>query len=437
MRLSDLILESSNMEKAIRKVVSNRGSAGIDDMPVDEIRAWMEVNGDELAEQIREMKYKPSPVRRVYIPKPNGKKRPLGIPTVVDRVVQQATYQILYPIFDSTFSDSSFGFREGRSAHQAIERTLEYLNEGYEWVVDLDIEKFFDMVNHDKLISIIRLKVNEKETLHLIRSFLKAGVMEEGKLNRNDLGTPQGGNISPLLANIYLDVFDKELENRGLRFVRYADDVTIYCRSEMAANRVMRSVSSWLERKLFLKVSPTKTHVVRPPESTFLGFTFWKGRDGWKCKPANDRKQRLYKNMKELLCRRKAAAMPLSYLFTKVNQKVRGWINYFSIGSMKRFLIEFGQWLRHKIRVVVFKQWKRPKTLFKNLMILNKQFKTGFSKEEIRQTANSRLGLWRTTGWRTVNFILSPKVLALPNKEKERPGLIDPVGCYLNLQNKS
>ena len=184
MRLSDLILESSNMEKAIRKVVSNRGSAGIDDMPVDEIRAWMEVNGDELAEQIREMKYKPSPVRRAYIPKPNGKKRPLGIPTVVDRVVQQATYQILYPIFDSTFSDSSFGFREGRSAHQAIERTLEYLNEGYEWVVDLDIEKFFDMVNHDKLISIIRLKVNEKETLHLIRSFLKAGVMTQGSRSK-------------------------------------------------------------------------------------------------------------------------------------------------------------------------------------------------------------------------------------------------------------
>ena len=276
MRLSDLILESSNMEKAIRKVVSNRGSAGIDDMPVDEIRAWMEVNGDELAEQIREMKYKPSPVRRAYIPKPNGKKRPLGIPTVVDRVVQQATYQILYPIFDSTFSDSSFGFREGRSAHQAIERTLEYLNEGYEWVVDLDIEKFFDMVNHDKLISIIRLKVNEKETLHLIRSFLKAGVMEEGKLNRNDLGTPQGGNISPLLANIYLDVFDKELENRGLRFVRYADDVTIYCRSEMAANRVMRSVSSWLERKLFLKVSPTYVFA-----SVCNGVIVWRLIMGW------------------------------------------------------------------------------------------------------------------------------------------------------------
>lgn len=424
------------MEQAINKVVSNRGAAGVDQMPVDELRAWMAENGNELAGQIREMKYQPRPVRRVYIPKPNGKKRPLGIPVAVDRVVQQAVSQILYQVFDPTFSNSSFGFREGRSAHQAVEQALTYLNEGYEWVVDLDIEKFFDTVNHDKLISIIRQKVNEKETLHLIRSFLKAGVLEEGKLIRNDLGTPQGGNISPLLANIYLDMFDKELENRGLRFCRYADDVVIFCRSEMAASRVMKSASSWLERKLFLTVSASKTHVVRPTKSTFLGFTFWKSKDGWKCRPAKDRKQRLYNNIKELLCRRKAVAMPLSYLFTKVNQKVRGWINYFSIGSMKGFLTEFGQWLRHKIRVVIFKQWKRPKTVFRNLTVLNRRFNCGFSKEDIRQTANSRLGLYQTAGWKTANFILSPKVLSIPNEKEKRPGLIDPVKCYLNLQNQ-
>lgn len=222
MRLIDLILSPENIQEAIRKVVRNHGSAGVDDMTVDEIEEWMYRNKEELCRQIREMKYKPQPVRRVYIPKPNGKKRPLGIPTVIDRVVQQATCQILSSQFDPEFSESSFGFRPGRSAHQAVEQALVYLNEGYDWVVDLDIEKFFDRVNHDKLISIIRKKVNEKETLHLIRAFLKAGVMEEGHVIINDLGTPQGGNISPLLANIYLNEFDRELETRGLKFCRYA-----------------------------------------------------------------------------------------------------------------------------------------------------------------------------------------------------------------------
>ena len=286
MRLIESILQSENMNQAIRAVQRNKGSAGIDGVTVGDLESYWDKHQEEITEAILNMKYKPQPVRRVYIPKPNGKKRPLGIPTVMDRAIQQAVAQVLDLIFDPSFSDSSFGFRKGRSAHDAIMQALNYLNEGYDWVIDLDIEKFFDKVNHDKLISLIRNLINEKEVLHLIRSFLKSGVLEEGKIVKSDLGTPQGGCISPVLANIYLDLFDKELESRGLRFCRYADDVVIFVKSEMAANRIMKSVSSWLERKLFLTVSATKTHVCRPPKSTFLGFTFWKGKDGWKAKPA-------------------------------------------------------------------------------------------------------------------------------------------------------
>ena len=429
MELIEWILQDENVDKAIKSVKKNKGAYGIDKMSVEELDGYFAKHREEIKSQIRDGKYKPTPVRRVYIPKSNGKKRPLGIPTVVDRVVQQATAQVLSLGYDKYFSEHSYGFRPGRSCQQAIEEALVYLNEGYEWVIDLDIEKYFDTVNHDKLISILREKVNDKTTLHLIRAFLRTGVMGNGLISPTDIGVPQGGPLSPILSNIYLDKFDKELEERGLRFVRYADDCDIFVKSEMAADRVMKSVTSWLERKLFLKVSATKTKVVRPNDSNFLGFTFWTDKNRWKCKPSNDRKTKLYTKIREVLQRKVAVAKPLSCTFTKVNQIVRGWINYFRIGSMKVFMKEFGQWLRHKIRVIIIKQWKKPKRIYINLQRINKRFKCNFTDEEVFKVANSRLGLYRRCGMNVINFIISPKVLAI--QKAERPGLVNPLEYYL------
>ena len=430
--LIDRILDDENIEAAIRAVQRNQGAPGIDRMPVGMLKSYFAEHGEGIKEQIRAKKYQPQPVRRVYIPKANGKMRPLGIPTVVDRVIQQAIAQVLSWGYERYFSEFSHGFRPNRSCHTAMEKVLEYLNEGYDWVIDLDIEKYFDTVNHDKLISILRERINDATTLHLIRSYLRAGVMEDGLVSATEEGVPQGGPLSPILSNVYLDKFDKELEGRGLKFIRYADDCNIFVRSEMAANRVMASASSWLERKLRLKVSASKTKVVRPTGSNFLGFTFWKSKDGWKAKPADDRKVKLCKKVKEILCRKKAAALPLGDTFTKLNQVLRGWINYFRIGSMKTWLKkDFSPWLRHKVRVVILKQWKKPMTVYKNLMKLNVAFCCNMKDEDILKVANSRLGLYRRCGMNVVNFLLSQKVLSLPNKKENRPGLVDPLAYYL------
>ena len=430
MELIEWILQDENLDKAIKAVKQNKGADGIDKMTVGELDAYFALHRDEIKTQIREGNYKPNPVRRTYIPKSNGKKRPLGIPTVVDRVVQQAIAQVLSLGYDKYFSEHSYGFRPNRSCQQAVEEALTYLNEGYEWVIDLDIEKYFDTVNHDKLISILRERIKDAKTLRLIRQFLQAGVMENGLMIPSEEGVPQGGPLSPLLSNVYLDKLDKELESRGLCFVRYADDCNIFVRSEMAANRVMKSISIWLERKLKLRVSATKTKVVRPTKSSFLGFTFWKSQEGWKCKPANDRKRRLYDKTRAILCRRKAAARPMKSTFEQLNWLIRGWINYYRIGSMKKFLDEYGQWLRHKVRVVILKQWKKPMRVYLNLQKLNRIVGCNFTDEEMLKVANSRLGWYRRSGMYVVNFALNPQILG--RKTKGRPGLVDPLNYYLS-----
>ena len=432
MELIDRILSRENMLRALKAVKRNKGAAGIDKVTVGELDEYFRQHWAEMKADILNKKYKPQPVRRVYIPKSNGKKRPLGIPTVADRVIQQAIAQKLVKIFDPTFSDYSHGFRPQRSCHTAMEQVLQNLNDGYEWVVDLDIEKYFDTVNHDKLISILREEVNDATTLNLIRRFLKAGVMEDGLVSPSEEGVPQGGPLSPILSNIYLDKLDKELETRGLRFVRYADDVNIFVKSEMAANRVMKSIVSWLERKLFLKVSAEKTKVVRPTKSEYLGFGFWKHYKEWKCKPLNSRKARLYKKCREKLLRKRAVERPLGVTIKQLNQVIRGWINYYRIGSMKGFLDEFGQWLRHKVRVVIIKQWKRPRTIYRNLMKLNRMCKCNMSDEDIFKVANSRLGWYRRCAMNVVNFLISPKLLETENKKKSRPALVNPLSYYLS-----
>ena len=432
MSLIEEILSVENMNEAIKKVKSNKGASGIDKMTVDQIDAYFNEHREGIINKIMNKSYRPQPVRRVYIPKSNGKLRPLGIPTVVDRVIQQAIAQKLSPIYENIFSDNSFGFRPGRDCHTAMNKVLEYLNQGFEWVIDLDIEKYFDTVNHDKLISILREKVNDSHTLYLIRKFLQAGVMDNGLISSTTIGVPQGGPLSPILSNIYLDKFDKELEQRGLHFVRYADDCNIFVKSDVAAERVMKSVTSWLERKLFLKVSATKTKIVRPNDSNFLGFTFWKNAKGWQCKPGKDRKMKLYEKTKVVLKRKYAVSKPLGITFTKLNQIIKGWINYFRIGNMKGFLDEFGQWLRHKVRVIIIKQWKKPLTIYKNLQKINKSYKCNFDEESIYKVANSRLGWYRRCGMNIINYILSPKVLAQANKKKGRPGLVNPLDYYLS-----
>lgn len=439
------LVSGPNIEDAVHAVKSNKGAPGPDGMTTDEIDGWRAENQDLLIKSLLQKTYKPQPVRRVYIPKANGKQRPLGIPNVTDRVVQQMAAQALEIIFEPLFSEHSYGFRPRRSAQQAVMEALDYLNNGYEWVIDFDIEKFFDRVNHDKLISCIRREINDSRFLHLIRGFLKAGVMEDGVKVRTVEGTPQGGPVSPILANIYLTELDRELESRGLHHVRYADDFLVFVKSETAANRVMESVSRWINRKLFLNVSAEKTKVVRPTNSKFLGFSFWKdGRSGWKCKPHQDSKQKIKASIRKLLCRRRAVDVKLNDLEWQLALKLRGWINYYKIGSMKGFLKELGEWMRHKVRVVILKKWKRRDTIFRKLKRLRKHLssyfinaglspkiarKLRFREDELYAQCYTRCGWYALSNNYVVNNILHPVVLST-RYERVRYGLLDPLKYY-------
>jgi group II intron reverse transcriptase/maturase len=429
MKLIEVITTRENLNKAYKKVIANKGASGIDGTTVEELGDYIKSNKDNIVSSIRNRKYFPKPVRRVYIPKSNGKMRPLGIPTALDRTIQQAIAQPITDIYEEIFSENSYGFRPNRSCHDAIKQALNYLNDGYEWVIDIDIKQFFDKVNHDKLIQILREQVNDSATLNLIRKYLKAGVMEEGLVKATETGVPQGGPLSVVLSNIYLDKLDKELEQRGHSFVRYADDVMIFTKSEKAANRVMKSISDWILRKLFLKVNATKSKVVRPTRSKYLGFTFLKHGGQWKVKPTKEKKKALYEKMSQYLKRGKAISRSLVVTIKRVNKMVIGWINYFRIGMMKGFMRDFGAWLRHKIRVILMKQWKLPKTIYRNLTYLNRKYNNGFNHEAIYKVANSRLGWYKRCGMNVVNFILNPKLLE--TKVKDGAYLLNPLKYYL------
>ena len=325
MELLEKVLDDKNLFKAYEQVYKNKGTSGVDGITVDELGYYMFKHKEEIKEQIRNRKYKPSPVRRVYIPKENGDKRGLGIPTVIDRLIQQAIVQVLSPIYEQQFSETSYGFRPNRSCEMAIIKLLEYFNDGYTWVVDIDLQKFFDTVCHDKLISIIMKTIHDGELVSLIRKYLVSGVMENGVVSPTKIGTPQGGNLSPLLSNIMLNELDKELEKRGLRFTRYADDCIIVVQSEKAANRVMESITKFIEKKLGLKVNVEKSKVAKPNEIKYLGFGFYYTKTGIiKTKPHLKSVQKFIRKLKQIT--KRSWSISLDERISKLNQIIRGWI---------------------------------------------------------------------------------------------------------------
>ena len=356
--LLEKILSRDNMFAALDKVKANKGAGGIDGISVNEIDQYLKENWVDIRDKIRRRKYKPKPVRRVEIPKPNGGVRNLGIPTVVDRVIEQAIVQVLTPIAEPHFSEYSYGFRPNRRAQQAIVKLLEYFNDGYTYIVDIDLEKFFDNVPQDKLMTLVHNLINDPDTESLIRKYLNAGVMIKGKYEVTTKGTPQGGNLSPLLSNIMLNELDRELEARGLHFVRYADDCVIAVGSSAAANRVMATVTKWIEKKLGLKVNATKSKVTKPTKLKYLGFGFWKdSKDGlWKARPHKDSIEKFKRKLKQLT--KRSWSVTMDYRIMRLNQVIRGWVNYFRMGNMKKVLQKIDERLRTRMRIVIWKQWK-------------------------------------------------------------------------------
>ena len=361
MKLIEQILDKENVRAALEKVIANKGAAGIDGIKVEELRDYMNANWSSIRQSILERNYKPAPVRRVEIPKSNGGVRKLGIPTVVDRTLQQSITQILTPIFEAEFQENSYGFRPGRSCEQAVLKLTEYLNEGYEWIVDIDLEKFFDNVPQDKLMSYVGRVIHDPDTESLIRKYLKSGVMENGMYEATELGTPQGGNLSPLLSNVMLNELDKELVKRGLHYVRYADDCIIAVGSSASATRVMHTITKWIEQKLGLKVNATKTHVCRPSKLKYLGFGFYKSLQTkqWTARPHESSLEKFQRKLKEL-CKR-SWSISMTRRIAMLNSVTRGWINYFAIGAMKSRMEKIDAHLRTMLRKVIWKQWKTPR----------------------------------------------------------------------------
>jgi RNA-directed DNA polymerase len=359
------ILDYRNMTKALEQVIANKGAAGIDGMQTGELREWMETNWQNWKVDILEGKYRPQPVRKVEIPKPQGGKRSLGIPTVIDRLLSQAIGQWLSGQYEASFCEQSYGFRAGRSAHQAVEQAKSYLGEGNEWVVELDLDQFFDRVNHDKLMGKLAKRINDKGTLKLVRSYLNSGIMEGGLISPRHEGTPQGSPLSPVLSNIMLDELDKELEARGHKFVRYADDISIYVKSEKAAHRVKESTTEYLEKRLKLRVNREKTKVSQGQQSSLLGFSFYRSKEKWEARIA----PKSLKRIKEKIRVRTKRNDPsdAQEKIKKLEALIAGWVEYFRIARATKVLQKLDEWTRTRIRIGLWKQWKLPRTRIRNL----------------------------------------------------------------------
>lgn len=374
------------MNEAYLRVYRNKGASGVDGITVEELKEYLKENKDELRQRIRARKYQPQAVLRVEIPKENGKMRKLGIPTVVDRVVQQAIHQVLRPIFEKQFSEFSYGFRPKRSCEMAIIKSLELLNDGYDWVVDIDLERFLDTVHHDKFMRIIANTIDDGDVISLIRKYLVSGVMVKGKYEETLVGTPQGGNLSPLLSNSMLNELDKELESRGLRFIRYADDALIFVKSEKAANRMMHSIVKLIEGKLELIVNTEKSRISRPKDLKFLGFGYYYDfrNKRYQVKPHQISVLKFQRKLRHLTKRNWSVS--LDYRILKLKQVIVGWVNYFKIANMKKAMTRIDEKLRSRIQVIIWKQWKKPRKQIKSLIQL------GILEEEAKGLTNSRKG---------------------------------------------
>ena len=389
-RLLEKIVDRDNMNNAYKRVKSNKGAHGVDGMKVDELLQYLKENGGQLKQSILDGKHHPNPVRRVEIPKEDGKKiRKLGIPTVIDRVVQQAIGQVFTPIFEKQFSDNSYGFRPGRSAHNAIRKCQNNIDEGYKYVVDMDLEKYFDTVNQSKLIEVLSRTIKDGRVISLIHKYLRAGVIVRNSFEETEVGVPQGGPLSPILSNIMLNELDWELERRGHRFVRYADDLMIFCKSRRSAQRVLKNILPFIEKRLFLKVNTEKTVVDYIGKVKFLGFSFYraKGKARIRIHPKSVTKMKI--KVKELTSRSNGMGNELRA--TKLRRYIMGWVNYFKIADIKTLLSGTDEWMRRRIRMIYWKQWKRVKTKLKMLKSL------GIREQKAWEYANTRKSYWRTS----------------------------------------
>jgi RNA-directed DNA polymerase len=388
-RLLEEILEAGNLNAAYKRVKANRGSHGVDGMGVDRLLPYLKLHGGELRQSLLDGTYRPQPVRRVEIPKPDGGVRLLGIPTVIDRMIQQAISQVLSLIYEPLFSHYSFGFRPNRSAHDAIRQAQVHINEGNHTVVDIDLEKFFDRVNHDKLMSLLAREVSDKRVLKLIRAYLQSGVMIGGLISATEEGTPQGGPLSPLLSNVMLDELDKELERRGHRFCRYADDCNIYVKSHRAGERVMNGVTEFIEHRLKLRVNREKSAVDSPTRRKFLGFSFYWDKTGTARMRLHPKPmKRLKEKVRAITSRSNSMAMEVR--INKLNALTRGWVNYYRPADMLKHCLSLDEWIRARLRMCYWKQWKRTKARYENLRRL------GLSIDLAWRNANTRKGYWRT-----------------------------------------
>ena len=401
--LLELILRKENLNKAYKKVKSNKGKGGIDGMQVDELLPYLKENQSEIIREIREGKYKPNPVRRVEIPKEEkGKVRKLGIPTVVDRLIQQAVTQELTPLFEPQFSENSYGFRPGRSQHDALKACKRNVDEGYVYVVSMDLEKFFDTVNHSKLIEVLSRTIKDGRVISLIHKYLNAGVLQNGFFEKTEEGVPQGGPLSPLCGNVMLNELDKELERRGHRFVRYADDALIFCKSRKSAERTLANIIPFIEGELFLKVNRAKTTVTHVSRIKYLGYAFYrnKGKCRFRVHPKSVRKMK--DRLREITQKNKGWGN--GYRRQKLAEYVSGWINYYRLADMKGLMTETDEWLRRRIRAIYWKQWKKVKTRYRNLRALK------LEEWQVHRIANSRKGYWRTA--QILRVALTNKIIA-------------------------